>query len=98
MPAYVMLFNFTEQGISNAKESPNRAKAFAQAIEAAGGRMIGIWWLLGQYDGLVILEAPDDEAATHLLLGLGMLGNVRTVTMRAFSEEEMGRIVQGLGG
>ncbi|HXF60539.1 MAG TPA: GYD domain-containing protein [Caldilineaceae bacterium] len=98
MPAYVTLFNFTEQGIRNVKESPNRAREAAQAAQSMGGRFIGVWWLLGQYDGLVIIEAPDDETATRLLLATGMQGNVRTMTMRAFSEEEMARIVQGLGG
>jgi len=96
MPAYVTLFNFTEQGIRNVKESPNRAKAAAQAAESMGGRFIGVWYLLGQYDGIVVLEAPDDETATRLLLATGMQGNVRTLTLRAFSEEEMARIVQGL--
>ena len=96
MPAYVSLFNFTEQGIRNIKESPNRAKAAAESAKGMGGRFIGIWWLLGQYDGIVIIEAPDDETATRLLIATGMQGNVRTTTMRAYSEEEMARIVQNL--
>jgi uncharacterized protein with GYD domain len=96
MPAYVTLFNFTEQGLRNIKDSPARAKAAAQTAQSLGGRFIGVWWLLGQYDGLAIVEAPDDETATRLLVGTGMQGNVRTTTMRAFSEEEMARIVQGL--
>ena len=65
-------------------------------MEAAGGHFIGGWWLLGAYDGVVIFETPDDETATRVLLAVGMLGNARTTTMRAFSEEEMLRIVQGL--
>ena len=96
MPAYVTLFNFTEQGIRNIKESPDRAKAAAQAAQGMGARFIGIWWLLGQYDGVVVIEAPDDETATRLLIATGMQGNIRTMTMRAYSEEEMARIVQGL--
>ena len=96
MSAYVSLVNFTDQGIRAAKDTVNRARAVAQAAEAAGGRFIGVWWLLGAYDLVVIFEAPDDEAATRLLLATGMQGNVRTMTMRAFSEEEMERIVQGL--
>ena len=97
MPAYVSLFNFTEQGIRNIKDSPNRAKAVAKAIEGMGGRMIGIWWLLGQYDGIVILDAPNDEVVTQLLMMTGMQGNVRTLTMRAFSEEEASNIISRLG-
>ncbi len=96
MSAYVTLFNFTDQGVRNVKDSPNRSKAAAQAAERMGSRFIGVWYLLGQYDGLVIFEAPDDETATRLLLATGMQGNVRTMTMRAFSEEEMTSIVQGL--
>ena len=96
MAAFVTLINWTEQGVHNAKDSVNRARAFRQAAEAAGGRLIGIWWTLGAYDAVGILEAPDDETATRLMLAAGMLGNVRTQTLRAFSEEEMERIVGGL--
>ena len=96
MSAYITLINWTEQGVRTAKETVNRARAVREAAQAAGGRMIGIWWTLGQYDAVVIMELPDDETATRLLLASAMQGNVRTATMRAFSEEEMERIVQGL--
>jgi uncharacterized protein with GYD domain len=96
MPAYISLFNFTDQGIRNVKDTLERAKAVEQAIQSAGGRKIGLWWTHGQYDGVFIYEAPDDETVTQQLLAIGMQGNVRTVTMRCFSEEEMARIVQGL--
>jgi uncharacterized protein with GYD domain len=96
MPAYVTLFNFTEQGVRNVKEVVGRAKAVRQETEAAGGRWIGLWNTLGQYDGLIIWEAPNEEAAAQGLLTIGMRGNLRTQTMRAFSEEEMERIVAGL--
>ena len=93
MPAYVTLFNFTEQGIRNVKESPSRAKAAAKALEGMGGRFIGIWWLHGQYDGIVVFEAPDDETATRFIVATAMQGNVRPTTMRAFSEDEMSSMV-----
>jgi len=96
MPAYISLANFTDQGVRSAKETVNRARAFEQALQSAGGRKIGIWWTLGQYDVVIIAEAPDDETITRLLLSTGMLGNVRTNTLRAYSEEEMEKIVQGL--
>ncbi len=96
MPAYISLVNFTDQGIRDAKNTVNRARAFEQALQAAGGRKIGIWWTLGQYDLIVISEGPNDETVTRLLLATGMLGNVRTITLRAFSEEEMENIVKGL--
>jgi uncharacterized protein with GYD domain len=96
MSAYIVLGNFTEQGVKNVKETVNRARAANQAHQAAGVRFIGVWWTLGPYDAVIVIEAPDDETVTRLLLAMGMQGNARTVTMRAFSEEEMERIVQGL--
>ena len=96
MPAYVSLLNWTEQGIKNAKDTVNRAQAGRETWKAAGGRLIGIWWLQGAYDAVVITEAPDDETQMRLLIQLGQAGNVRTTTMRAFGEEEMARIVAGL--
>ena len=96
MPAYVTLFNFTEQGIRNVKNSAQRAKAAREAWEAAGGRFIGIWWTFGQYDGVVVHETPDEETANKLLLATGMQGNVRTTTLRAFGEEDIESLLQDL--
>ena len=96
MPAYVTLFNFTEQGIRTIKDSPTRAKAAADTAKSMGGRFIGVWWLLGQYDGVVVMEMPDDESVTRFMAATGMQGNIRTTTMRAYSEEEMARIVAGM--
>jgi uncharacterized protein with GYD domain len=96
MAAYVILFNYTEQGIKNIKETGNRAKAAASALKGMGGRFIGIWWLIGQYDGVVILEAPDDQTVMRFLAATGMQGNIRTNSMRAFGEEEIGAILSGL--
>jgi uncharacterized protein with GYD domain len=96
MPAYMILAKFTDQGVHNAKDTVNRAKAIRQAIEKAGGQHIGVWWALGAYDVVTIAEVPNDEVAMQLLLTTGMQGNVRTETLRIFSEEEMGRIVQKL--
>lgn len=96
MSAYIALVNFTEQGVQDVKQTVNRARAAKQAAQAAGGRFIGVWWTLGPYDLVAIIEAPDDETATRLILATAMQGNVRTLTMRAFSEDEMEHIVQGL--
>ena len=96
MAAYISLVNFTDQGIKNVKDTVKRTKAAAQAAQAAGARFIGVWWTLGPYDLVAVIEAPDDETATRLLLATTMQGNVRTMTMRAFSEDEMEHIVQGL--
>jgi uncharacterized protein with GYD domain len=96
MPAYISLMNFTEQGIKTVKDTVNRAQMVKKQAEAAGGRIIGVWWLLGQYDAILIFEAPDEATAMRQLIANGMQGNNRTVTMRAFSEDEMTRIVGGL--
>lgn len=96
MPAYITLFNWTEKGVQDVKNTAQRAKAVRAAFEAAGGSLVGIWWTLGQYDGVLVGVAPDDETVVRLLMGTGMQGNVRTVTMRAFGEEEIESIVGGL--
>lgn len=96
MPAYITLFNWTDQGVRNAKNTAERAKAAREAWEAAGGRFIGIWWTFGQYDGFVVHEAPDDATANGLLVKTGMKGDVRTTTMRAFGEDEVEAILEKL--
>jgi len=96
MPAYISLFNFTEQGIKTVKDTVQRSQMVKQQATAAGGRVIGIWWLQGQYDGILIFEAPDEDTAMRQVIANGMVGNNRTVTMRAFSEDEMTRILGGL--
>lgn len=96
MARYISLLNWTDQGIRSVKDTVTRANAAAQAFQAGGGKLIDRYWTLGQHDVVVIFEAPDDETATRLALALGMKGNVRSSTMRAFGEQEMARIVQGL--
>lgn len=93
MPYYISLINYTEQGIRNIKDSPQRAAEARRAIEAAGGKIHSIYLTMGQYDLVTITEAPSDEAVATMLLGLASLGNLRTTTTRAFTEEEMGRII-----
>ena len=96
MPAYITLYNWTEQGVRNVKDTAKRTQAAREAWEAAGGRFIGIWWTFGQYDGFVVHGAPDDATANRLLLATGMQGNIRTTTMRAFGEEEIAGILEDL--
>jgi uncharacterized protein with GYD domain len=96
MSAYLSLFNFTEQGIHNVKGTLERVAALREAAKAVGGRVIGVWYLMGQYDGMIIFEAPDDETAMRQLVANGLQGNNRSTTMRAFSEEEMGKVLAGL--
>jgi uncharacterized protein with GYD domain len=96
MARYVLLINWTDQGIRNAKDTISRANAARQAFQAGGGQIIDIYWTVGPYDIVAIFEAPDEETATRMVLALGMQGSIRTTTMRAFGEQEMARITQGL--
>jgi uncharacterized protein with GYD domain len=96
MAAYITLNKFTDQGIHSVKDMPKRVQAAKEAASAAGVRIIGIWWTLGQYDMVVISESSDEEKGMRFLLATGMQGNLRSETLRAFGEEEMERIVQGL--
>jgi uncharacterized protein with GYD domain len=89
MVAYVVLANFTDQGIRNAKDSPKRAEAFEQLAKTFGVTIKGFYWTQGQYDIVTILDAPDESSAMALNLSLGALGNVRTETLRAFSAADM---------
>lgn len=96
MPRYVVLANLTEQGIKNIKDAPAGIEAVAKALEAAGGKLIDFYVVMGDFDYVIIGEAPSDEVALAQLLSVGMAGNVRTTTMRAFTREEFAKVVQQL--
>jgi uncharacterized protein with GYD domain len=93
MATYIVLGNFTDQGIRNVKETTKRAEAFKDMAQKVGVKVKEVYWTLGQYDLATILEAPDEEAVTALGLSACSLGNIRTQTLRAFSAEEMGGII-----
>ncbi|GAA1525611.1 GYD domain-containing protein [Streptomyces albidochromogenes] len=93
MPTFVTLLNWTDQGIRTYKDTPQRAEAFAAAAQKLGAKLLNIYWTVGSYDIVAVVEAPDDETATAMLLQVGGLGNVRTTTLRAFGREEMDRII-----
>ena len=94
MPTYVTLAKWTDQGIQNAKETVDRVEQARRVVEQLGGRLTTVLWTQGAFDLVSISEFPDDEAATAFLLGLGARGNGRTETLRAFTAEEMRRILQ----
>jgi len=96
MPTYITLMNLTDQGIRNIKDAPKRTEAAIKAIEAAGGKVIGSYATMGQYDYVWIIEGPSDEAAMLQLLSTGMKGNVRTTTLKAFTKEEFAEIIKKL--
>jgi uncharacterized protein with GYD domain len=96
MANYVVLANFTEQGIRNVKDTLKRADAFKEVASKFGFSVKDLCWTLGQYDIVVTLEGPDDLSATAFSLATGALGNVRTQTLRAFGPGEMKQILDKL--
>ncbi len=95
MATFIVLLNFTDQGIRNVKESPDRYEKFRTMSEEQGVIVNNVYWTVGHYDIVVVLEGSD-EAVTTVLLKLGSLGNVRSETLRSFSAEEMKGIVSKL--
>ena len=93
MSSYIMLANFTEQGLKNVAETTKRAAAFKEHAAKAGCTMKETFWVLGPYDVVAVFEAPDDETMTALSLSLAKQGNVKTHTLRAFSAAEMGKVL-----
>ena len=96
MPTFITLVNYTQQGVENMKESPARLDAVKQAFQAMGAELQAFYLVLGQYDAVVIGEAPDDETAALLSLAVGSQGSVRTETLRAFTEDEYRDIIASL--
>jgi len=96
MATFIVLASFTDQGIRNVKESPDRALAFKAMAEKMGVSVKAIYYTVGHYDVVTVAEGTD-EAVTALLLKAGSLGNVRTETLRAFSVDEMKKIIGSIG-
>ena len=96
MSTYVVLINFTEQGIRTISEWPDRVDNARQAIEKAGGSLQQVFLTMGEYDVVAIVELPNDEVAASVLLSLGRLGNLKSTTLKAFPEQEARKIIQGL--
>ena len=88
MPTYVVLANFTDQGIRNIKESPKREDAFRDLCEKLDARVKDVYRTMGRYDVVAIVEAPTDGAMSSILYSLGARGNVRSETLRAFTRQE----------
>src|SRR5262245_49611463 len=93
MPTFVTTLKFTAQGITNIRDTTKRAAAFKAAAKKMGVEVKEHYWTLGRFDCLMVLEAPDEETLTALMLNLGSLGNVQTQTARAFTATEMDKIL-----
>ena len=93
MPLYIGLYKLTDQGIKNIKDAPQRVEEAIKASEAMGGKVLGVYSVLGEYDLVSIAEFPNDETVLTLALALGGQGNVRSTTLKAFTKEKFAEIV-----
>jgi uncharacterized protein with GYD domain len=96
MATYISLIRFTPKGIENIKDSPNRLDAAKQAYQQMGGELKEFYLTMGQFDAVVISEAPDEQTAAKLVLSIGAVGAIRTETLRAFTEAEYRNIIADL--
>ena len=97
MATYIVLMQFTDQGIRNVKDTTKRAVAATEAAAQMGAKFKEVYWTLGGYDGVIVAEAPDDETITALSLRIASLGNIRTQTLRAFQAGEVEAILKRIG-
>jgi uncharacterized protein with GYD domain len=94
MPAYIILMKYTDQGIKDIKNAPARIEEGFKAWEAMGGKVLGYYLLMGEYDAVAIGEGPSDEVAMAFALGIGAQGNVKTTTLKGFTKEEAKEIIK----
>ena len=96
MAMYVSLFQFTDQGIRNIKDSAKRLDAGRALAKEQGCVLESFFMTMGSFDNVAVVEAPDDETVAKYVLTLGSEGNLRTVTLKAFSEETYRTIIGAL--
>ena len=96
MPTFIILANWTEDGIKNVKASPDRLEAAKNVFKDAGGELKEFYLVMGQYDMVVVGEAPNAEAISKIVLRIGRSGAVRTETLRAFTEDEYRKVIAEL--
>jgi uncharacterized protein with GYD domain len=96
MPTYIMLSRFTQQGLERIKDSPGRLEAAKQTLKGLGAELKDFYLLMGQYDVIVVVEAPDEETMTKAALAIGSRGAIRTETLRAFTEDEYRDLIGSL--
>ncbi|MFC2084572.1 GYD domain-containing protein [Bacteroidota bacterium] len=97
MRTYAVLWNFTAQGIQNVKDSANRLRAFQEEAEKKNVKIREFLWTMGEYDGMIVLEAPDDTTVASLMLATGALGNIRSKSFRGFVKEEIKELLEAIG-
>ena len=94
MPFYIVLGKFTDEGAKHLKDSPKYFKQIEAAVEKAGGKLHGFYYTMGEYDLVALVEWPSDEAALSLLFALGIGGWIRTTTLKAFTVEEIEKVIE----
>lgn len=94
MPTYVTLFKWTGQGVKDLKNAPARFEASKKLTQAMGGKVLGLYVTMGEYDVVAVSEGPNDEVAATVALSIAAKGNVTSTTMRAFTESEFAEIVK----
>jgi uncharacterized protein with GYD domain len=87
MPTYIVLANYTHQGVKNISESAERLDQARALAESVGASIQEFYLVMGQYDIVTVVEAPDDETLAKVVLTLGHYGNVSTETLKAFPED-----------
>lgn len=92
MPRYIALMNWTEQGIKTVKDSPKRLDAAKELAKRMKGEIVDFYMTTGAHDMVVVFDLPDDETMAKFILAVGMGGNIRSTTLRAFSEDAYRRI------
>ncbi len=97
MPTYVILMNWTDQGVRADRDTVRRREQADQLAEKYGARIEQAYWTMGHYDMVAVIEAPDDESVTAMMLELTAGGSVRTSTLRAFDHDQMQAIIQRTG-
>jgi len=96
MATYLMLLNWTDQGIRTVKDSPKRLDAARKLAKDMGGELKTFYMTQGSFDAAVIVEMPNEEKIAGFVLKIGSMGNVRTTTLKAYSEDEYRRIIGSL--
>lgn len=98
MPTYITLWNWTTEGVRNAKDSPDRLDEAKQLFESLGGELKEMFLTFGRYDLVLIAEFPDDETAARANLTIAQGGTAGSETLKAFTEDEFREVVAGLPG
>jgi len=96
MAKYISLVNYTQKGVENIKDSPNRLDAFKQVCQSMGAKVERFYLTMGRYDLVVIVDAPDPETVAKIILTTASRGAINTETLPAFTEEEYRKIISEL--